>query len=189
MGRSLTALFAYIGCNSRLHIDGLHIRGTNHITFGRVSDLFLRHNAIDLCKVDIPFKILYSIYVLEFIGFTCEYILECGFNVRRVEGRGFYETQTVALRKQFRLIRRHRTQVPQIGLVAHQHNDNVLVGMIAQLSQPPLHILVRQMLGNIVDEQCADSTTIICRGNGPITLLSGRIPYLRLNCFTIDLGR
>lgn len=75
----------------------------------------------------------------------------------------------------------------QIGLVAHQHNDNVLIGMIAQLPQPSLYIFVRQMLGNVVDEQCSDSTTIICRCNGPITLLSGRIPYLRLDCFTIDL--
>jgi len=48
LGRSLTALLAHIGGNSRLHVDGLHVRRANDIAFRRISDLFLRHNAIDL---------------------------------------------------------------------------------------------------------------------------------------------
>jgi len=45
------------------------------------------------------------------------------------------------------------------------------------------------MLGNVIDKQCANSTAIIGRGDGPITLLTGRIPDLRLNCFAIDLHK
>jgi len=118
---------------------------------------------------------------------TCEYVLECRFNVRRVEGRGFYETQAVALGKQLRLVRGHGAQVPQVGLVAHQHDDDVLVGVVAQLPQPPLHVLVGQMLGNVIDEQGSHSTAVVGRGDGAVTLLAGRIPDLRFNCFSIDL--
>lgn len=77
--------------------------------------------------------------------------------------------------------------MPQIGLVAHQHDDNILVGMVAQLPQPPFHILVRQMLGDVVDEQGTHGAAIIGRGDGAVALLSGRIPDLRFNCFPIDL--
>lgn len=48
LGRSLTALFAHIGGDSRLYVDGLHVRRADDVAFRRISDLFLRHNAIDL---------------------------------------------------------------------------------------------------------------------------------------------
>lgn len=77
--------------------------------------------------------------------------------------------------------------MPQVGLVAHQHDDDVLVGMVAQFPQPPLHVLVGQMLGNVIDEQGPHGTAVVGRGDGAITLLAGRIPDLRFNCFAIDL--
>lgn len=77
--------------------------------------------------------------------------------------------------------------MPQVALVAHQHNDNVLIGMVAQLSQPSLHILVRQMLGNVVDEQRTDGATIIGGRNSTVSLLTGRIPYLGFDDLIVDL--
>lgn len=52
--------------------------------------------------------------------------------------------------KLLRLLRRYRPQVSQITLVPHQHNHNIRIRMISQLLQPPLHILIRLMLANII---------------------------------------
>ncbi len=40
------------------------------------------------------------------------------------------------------LVGRHGAQVSQVALVADQHDHNVGVGMVTQLAQPPLHVLV-----------------------------------------------
>lgn len=45
-----------------------------------------------------------------------------------------------------RLVGRHGAQVAQVALVADKHDDNVLVGMIAQLAQPSLNIFIRHVL-------------------------------------------
>lgn len=77
--------------------------------------------------------------------------------------------------------------MPQVALVTDQHDDDVLVGMIAQLSQPPLYILVGQMLGNVVDQQGTDSTPVVGRRNSTVTLLTGGVPDLSLDYFVVDL--
>lgn len=77
--------------------------------------------------------------------------------------------------------------MPEIALVAHKHDDDILIGMVAQLSQPPFHILVRQMLGDVIDEQSADGTTIVRRRDGTISLLSGRVPDLGFDDLAVHL--
>ena len=49
----------------------------------------------------------------------------------------------------------------EVGLVAHQHDDDVGIGMITELAKPAFDILVRQMLGNVVDQESSDSTTVV----------------------------
>lgn len=39
------------------------------------------------------------------------------------------------------IISLNTSQVPQVTLVAHQHDDNVGISMVTQLLEPPLHIL------------------------------------------------
>jgi hypothetical protein len=51
--------------------------------------------------------------------------------------------------------------VLQITLVTDEHYDNVLVGVIAQLLQPPCDICVRSMLGDIIYEQSTDCAAVI----------------------------
>ena len=51
----------------------------------------------------------------------------------------------------------------QVALVADEHDDDVAVGMVAQLAQPLLGVLVRDVLGNVIDEQSADRTSIVPR--------------------------
>ena len=50
------------------------------------------------------------------------------------------------------LLRRYGSQMPQIALIAHQHDHNVRVGVVPQLFQPSLHVLVRLVLRDVVNE-------------------------------------
>jgi hypothetical protein len=59
--------------------------------------------------------------------------------------------------------------------------------MVAELLQPPRYVLVGLMLANVVDEQGADSATVICGGDGAVSLLAGRVPDLRLDRLCVDL--
>jgi len=79
--------------------------------------------------------------------------------------------------------------MPQIALVTDKHNDNVGVGMVAQLLQPPRHVLVRLVLADVVDKQGADCAAVVCRRDGAVSLLAGRIPDLGLDGLGINLNR
>lgn len=75
----------------------------------------------------------------------------------------------------------------QIALVSDKHNDDVTVGMIPQLLQPPRDVLVCLVLADIVDEESTNGTTVVCRGDGAVTFLASGIPDLGLDCFGVDL--
>jgi len=77
--------------------------------------------------------------------------------------------------------------VSQIALVSHQHNDNVVVCMIAQLLQPPRHILVCLRLADVVHEEGSDCATVVRRGDGTVALLAGGIPDLCFDCLGVHL--
>ena len=64
------------------------------------------------------------------------------------------------------LIRGHGPQVAQVALVAHQHDDDVAVGVVPQLLQPALHVLVSQVLGDVIHQQRAHCTTVVPAGTG-----------------------
>ncbi|KAG9350645.1 hypothetical protein JZ751_024534 [Albula glossodonta] len=59
------------------------------------------------------------------------------------------------------LVSGHGPQVAQVTLVAHQHNDDVVVGMVPQLLQPTLHILIGQVLGNVIDQQGSHCPSVV----------------------------
>lgn len=49
----------------------------------------------------------------------------------------------------------------QIALVSDEHDDNVAVGMVAKLLQPPRDVLVGLMLADIVDEEGTDGAAVV----------------------------
>ena len=49
----------------------------------------------------------------------------------------------------------------QIALVADKHDDDVRVGVVAELLEPPRDIDVRRVLGDVVDEQRANRATVV----------------------------
>ena len=67
----------------------------------------------------------------------------------------------VLTRKRFRLLSRYGPQVLQITFVAHKHNDNVRIGMVAEFLEPAGNVGVRRVLGNIVDEESAYRTAVV----------------------------
>lgn len=75
----------------------------------------------------------------------------------------------------------------QIALVSYQHDHNVAVCVIAKLLEPSGDILVCLVLADIVYKESSDSAAIVSGGDGTITLLSGGIPDLSLDCFGIHL--
>ena len=75
----------------------------------------------------------------------------------------------------------------QVTLVPNEHDDNIGVGMISKLLEPPRHVVVRLVLTDIVDEKRTHRATVVCRGDGPIALLSSGIPDLSLDCLCVNL--
>ncbi len=59
------------------------------------------------------------------------------------------------------LISGNSPEMPQIALVAHQHDDNVVIRMIPQLLQPALHILISQMLCDVIDQKSSNCTPVV----------------------------
>ena len=61
----------------------------------------------------------------------------------------------------FGLLGGDSSEVAEITFVANQHDDNVCVGMVTELFQPSLNVLISQVFSNVVDQQCAHSSAII----------------------------
>ena len=70
--------------------------------------------------------------------------------------------------ERLRLLCGDRAEVLEIALVADEHDDDVRVGVVAELLQPPCHVHVRRVLRDVVHEQRADSPTVVpmAEGNG-----------------------
>ena len=45
--------------------------------------------------------------------------------------------------------------------MTYQHDNNVCVRVVAQFPQPALHVLVSQVLGDVVDQKSANCATIV----------------------------
>lgn len=77
--------------------------------------------------------------------------------------------------------------MPQIALVTDEHDDNVRIGVITQLLQPPRHILICLVLADVVDKQRSHCAAVVGGGDGAVSLLACRIPNLSLDSLSVDL--
>ena len=49
----------------------------------------------------------------------------------------------------------------QVTFISDEHDDDLLVGVVAQLLQPTLDAIKRHMLANIVDQQGTHGSAIV----------------------------
>ncbi len=75
----------------------------------------------------------------------------------------------------------------QIALVADKHDDNVGVGVVAQLLQPSRDILVCLVLADVVNEEGPNSAAVVGGGNSTVSFLASSIPNLCLDSLGVDL--
>lgn len=52
-------------------------------------------------------------------------------------------------------------EVPQIALVAHQHDDDVVIRVIPQLLQPAFDVFVSQMFCDVIDQKSSNCTPVV----------------------------
>lgn len=64
----------------------------------------------------------------------------------------------------------------EIALVPDKHDDNVGVCVVSELLQPPVHVLVCGVLGNVVDEESPYSTSVVAGEQAPISIRKRRVP-------------
>ena len=56
----------------------------------------------------------------------------------------------------------------KIGFVAHEHDDDVGVGVIPQFLQPSVDVLKGCVSGHVVDEECTYSSSVVSTGDGSV---------------------
>ena len=89
--------------------------------------------------------------------------------------------------KRLGLLGRHCSEMSQIALVSDQHDDDVGVGVVSELLQPPSDVLIGLVLGDIVNQKGSDCASVVSGSNSPVSLLSCGIPDLRLDCLCVNL--
>jgi len=113
--------------------------------------------------------------------------LEGGVDAGGIEGGRFDEGKIVLLGEGHGLVGLDGAEVSQIGLVAHKHNDDVGLGVVAELLEPALDVLERGVLGDVVNEEGTDGAAVVGRGDGAVALLAGGVPDLGLDGLALGL--
>ena len=75
----------------------------------------------------------------------------------------------------------------EVGLVADEHDHDVVVAVFPQLLEPLLDTVERRQRRDIVNEHGADSALVIRRCHGSVPLLASGVPYLCFNGLFADL--
>ena len=81
-------------------------------------------------------------------------------------------------------------KVIQIHLIANEHDEAVLLGILLNLLEPHWDMVERVAVGDVVHQKGTDGPAVVRRGDGTIAFLSGRIPNLRLDkLIVLNLNR
>jgi hypothetical protein len=74
----------------------------------------------------------------------------------------------------------------QIALVTDQHDDDIGICVVSEFLKPSRYVVVGLVFADVVDEQCANSTSVVCGCDGSIALLTCCVPDLRLDGLAVD---
>ena len=75
----------------------------------------------------------------------------------------------------------------QISLITNQHHCYVLVGIVFQLIEPLLYALESLLLGDVIDQKCSNSSSVIRTCDSTVSLLTSSVPDLSFDNFAITL--
>ena len=96
----------------------------------------------------------------------------------------------------------------KLQLTAHQHYDDVGICVVPQLPQPPLDVLIGEVLGDVVHQEGAHCAAVVPaqgvrreemadwgeegeedsrRGDGSVALLAGGVPDLSFDRLPVHL--
>jgi hypothetical protein len=116
-----------------------------------------------------------------------EHRLERRVDVGGVQRRGLDEREAFPLGERGRALPRDGAEVREVGLVADEHDGGVGVGVVAELLEPPLHVLEGRGLGHVVDQERAHRAAVVGARDRPVALLPGRVPDLRFDRLAFHL--
>lgn len=117
----------------------------------------------------------------------CDQFLEREVDVVAIQGTCLCEQQLVLRSELLGLLGGDGTQVSQIGLVPDQTHSDVVVGVLPQLRQPVVAVLVTAGLADVVHDQRTHGTTVVCGGDRTVPFLARGVPYLRLNLLAVHV--
>ena len=93
--------------------------------------------------------------------------------------------ELVVSREKFPGICRDLSLLHQVGLVAEEHDVDVLVvGVVPHVLHPPGHVVERLLVGDVVEDDGPEGVPVVGGGDGPVPLLARRIPDLDLHRLT-----
>ncbi len=102
-------------------------------------------------------------------------------------GDRIYERYVVMLGRLLAPLGRHYSLIIHVALVAHNHLDNVLVGVLVNIAQPLANAVEGLAVGDVVDEHDAHRAAIIRRRDRVEALLARRVPDLQLDLLAIQI--
>ena len=76
----------------------------------------------------------------------------------------------------------------QIALVSDQNARNVGSSVLFDLGHPVVHVLVRLLVGDIIDYYNSVCSLVVGGGNGLEALLTGGVPNLELNLLAVHFN-
>mmetsp|Transcript_7060 Transcript_7060/g.17241 ORF Transcript_7060/g.17241 Transcript_7060/m.17241 type:complete len:319 (+) Transcript_7060:1107-2063(+) len=119
----------------------------------------------------------------------CQDALKRRVDPTGIEGGRLDKSQIVLFRKAHGLVRLDRPKMAQITFVSHQHDNNVGLGVVPKFLEPSLDVFKGPVLGNVINQQGPDGSSVIGRRNCPIALLPGSVPDLCLDGLSLGLDR
>lgn len=155
------------GITTRRHIDGLTFLDASS---SALASLIRRHRLL----ADGPINVAQD-------------QLERLLHVGRLQRRRLDVGQAFRLGEALRVVGGDSPEVPQVGLVADEHDSDVGVGVVAQLLEPPADVLEGGGLAHVVDQDRAERPTVVGACNCAVPLLACRVPDLRLDDLALNL--
>ena len=133
--------------------------------------------------------------VVRFQGLLAHYLVNLRENVLKgffyvggVERACLDEAEGLVLAKRLCVLRLDTPQVPQIALVAHEHDHYVAIGVVSELLQPPPNVVKSGLLRDVVNKESPNSAPVVRARDRPVPLLAGSVPDLKLDLLAIKLN-